>query len=1014
MTTRTYSNAETHSAVRYTITLSPNGGALTGSGSVVATLGVALPNPGANPTCVGGNFNGWATQPAGGIFYYDRNGSPLRSCYDIAGPLTLYAQWGAVEGTWYVDGTNGNDSNNGLSWETPKKTIQAAIDASFDGDVIYVADGTYAPITSPNKSITIQSVNGAASTIIDGGGTQRCALMASSTSASTSTNSLVRGFTFLNGFSDNSGGGSVRYGFYEDCVFSNNVAVGQDAGGACWAMLNRCVFRNNQAERQGGAVSSCAAYNCLFIGNSAKDGGAANNSLLNNCTIVGNIATNAASAFNHCIVNNCVVYGNTGAVTNETAASEVRFTALDESGYSGEGCIILTGSPFCDPEEGDYRLRCGSEAFNTGTNGWAYDENCSYVKTFATNAVEMADTDLAGNPRIVHGSVDMGCYEYVAPDAPVVDPPDGTRFWTSAQTVMLSCADPDAKIYYTMDGTDPTTNSTQRTKFNIRDTTTVRAIAIGRDGQYCSNVTTAQLVKVDQAPAISGVEATYGESEDWIRVSWEPDESGQSLSYNIYRALTNDFAEAELLASNLLDSSSPYEDTTPEKGYDYYYWVVGENEVGEGLEGIASIGNRLLPKIAVPVITPGNGHRFGTKSLKVMFSCETEGVAFYYTTDGSDPTTNSPTASAINLTASAIVKVLATKYWMRDSDIVEAEITRVYVADPPVEKAAVETDGNALGLSWSPVDTAETYRIYRGTSPDFEAAALLCTTNEPAFTDTTALAYTNYYYFVLSENLAGVSVPGEPALGALLTLPVSVNQANLSFLTGGDAAWTPVRSEAAHDRAHYAKSGAIDDNKVSWVETTVTGPGSLTFWWRVSCENDPDFDDWDHVEFLIDGTEKARIDGETRWAKFACEVPAGAHTLRWLYFKDAGQGEGDDCAYLDQVSFIPDETKTSFESWVDYYGIGTPNGSNVLSPLPSGKGDTVREEFVAGLNPVDPGARFLADIEATDPIRVDRIPDLGSFRVYTVEGKENLSDESWTSPTNATHRFFRVKVSMPE
>jgi hypothetical protein len=32
-------------------------------------------------------------------------------------------------------------------------------------------------------------------------------------------------------------------------------------------------------------------------------------------------------------------------------------------------------------------------------------------------------------------------------------------------------------------------------------------------------------------------------------------------------------------------------------------------------------------------------------------------------------------------------------------------------------------------------------------------------------------------------------------------------------------------------------------------------------------------------------------------------------------------------------------------------------------------------------------------------------------RVYTVEGKENLTD-SW-APANSASRFFRVKVSMP-
>jgi hypothetical protein len=33
-------------------------------------------------------------------------------------------------------------------------------------------------------------------------------------------------------------------------------------------------------------------------------------------------------------------------------------------------------------------------------------------------------------------------------------------------------------------------------------------------------------------------------------------------------------------------------------------------------------------------------------------------------------------------------------------------------------------------------------------------------------------------------------------------------------------------------------------------------------------------------------------------------------------------------------------------------------------------------------------------------------------RVYTVEGRESLTDGDWV-PTNAASRFFRVKVSMP-
>ena len=45
--------------------------------------------------------------------------------------------------TLYVDGTNGNDHNDGLSWKTAFKTIQHAIDEADSWTNIYIKDGTY-------------------------------------------------------------------------------------------------------------------------------------------------------------------------------------------------------------------------------------------------------------------------------------------------------------------------------------------------------------------------------------------------------------------------------------------------------------------------------------------------------------------------------------------------------------------------------------------------------------------------------------------------------------------------------------------------------------------------------------------------------------------------------------------------------------------------------------------------------------------------------------------------------
>lgn len=37
----------------------------------------------------------------------------------------------------------------------------------------------------------------------------------------------------------------------------------------------------------------------------------------------------------------------------------------------------------------------------------------------------------------------------------------------------------------------------------------------------------------------------------------------------------------------------------------------------------------------------------------------------------------------------------------------------------------------------------------------------------------------------------------------------------------------------------------------------------------------------------------------------------------------------------------------------------------------------------------------------------------GKILMYTVLGKTNLTDAAWVCPTNAAHRFFKVKVEMP-
>lgn len=164
-------------------------------------------------------------------------------------------------------------------------TIQAAIDAVGDGDIVQLGDGTF--VGSGNramdyggKAITVRSSSGdPAKCIIDCG-------------------HAARGFYFHN----DEGSDSV----VESVTIRNAFATpgwpcGLGAGVCCWydcsPTVRRCIFHNNEADFGGGIFcygsSNPHVVNCTFWSNSASSGGAVCcwfNSVptFTNCTLFGN------------------------------------------------------------------------------------------------------------------------------------------------------------------------------------------------------------------------------------------------------------------------------------------------------------------------------------------------------------------------------------------------------------------------------------------------------------------------------------------------------------------------------------------------------------------------------------------------------------------------------------------------------------------------------------------------------------------------------------------------------
>lgn len=137
---------------------------------------------------------------------------------------------------------------------------------------------------------------------------------------------------------------------------------------------------------------------------------------------------------------------------------------------------------------------------------------------------------------------------------------------------------------------------------------------------------------------------------------------------------------------------------------------------------------------------------------------------------------------------------------------------------------------------------------------------------------------------------------------AQLTLNISntiiaLNQAldvpGRTFTNNGATAWQGQNS-VTFDPVDAAQSAPIADNATSAMQTTVTGPVTISFHYRVDSEQDHDL-----LEFFVDNAPQLSVSGFVDWSTFSLAIGPGSHTLRWEYRKDASGRAGADAAWVD-------------------------------------------------------------------------------------------------------------------
>lgn len=142
-----------------------------------------------------------------------------------------------------------------------------------------------------------------------------------------------------------------------------------------------------------------------------------------------------------------------------------------------------------------------------------------------------------------------------------------------------------------------------------------------------------------------------------------------------------------------------------------------------------------------------------------------------------------------------------------------------------------------------------------------------------------------------------VTVVVIPNLALTLALSQATDYSLTAWRSGGNALWGVV-TNITHDGIDAAQSGSVINNQETWMETTVRGPGTLSFWWKVSSQASGD-----RYYFLTNSVAVTNISGNLAWQQVNFSVAPGINVLRWDFVEDSSIHSGTNAAWLDQVSY---------------------------------------------------------------------------------------------------------------
>ncbi len=368
-----------------------------------------------------------------------------------------------------------------------------------------------------------------------------------------------------------------------------------------------------------------------------------------------------------------------------SADSDISAPNISVTSYTGYATFTLTS------DSDNVKIYYTTTGKDPTTSSSKYSSRVKVTSTCEVRAVAYDSTTQEYS--------DVGYYLVTVTKARASAPTFSATSVAGGKKVTIKSATSGATIYYTTDGTTPTTSSTKYTSSGVivTETCVVKAIAV-KSGYSNSSVSTASCtISRCETPTVTTSTTTNGK-----KVTIKSATSGATIYYT-----TN--------------GATP---TTSSKKYSSAFTITSDTNI-KAIAVKSGYSNSSVKSVTVEVEEPRCSTPSATPTAviggyTVKLTCSTSGASMYYTTDGSTPSkTNGTkyTSSGIKITTqgTTTIQAVAIKSGYEDSKTLTYNIT-VSQAETPTGSISTLSSGSKK-VTLSAQSGATIYYTTNGATP---------------------------------------------------------------------------------------------------------------------------------------------------------------------------------------------------------------------------------------------------------------------------------------------------------